>query len=363
MRALRFLLAALPLFLPLALKADGPEIFWRETYHNFGAFNEDDGLARTAFRYVNTGDEPLVLLNVRTTCGCTVADWSRKPLAPGDSAEIIVDYDPAGRLGRFEKGVIVDTNTEPRRTRLTIKGVVVGGFASVRAQYPVQQGPLALRKGSALVGDVLKGKLKTMFVNAYNSSTDTIVPQIGPLPDWLHISLEPSRIPPGEQASFIVYFRSDRCPVWGISETVARISADSDLEPFDFPVVASVVEDFSSLSDKDLARAPVLVVEPERIIVPALSASASDPVRTSFRIINKGHTPLQIRRIWSPDPAIKVEMPKKTTLKPGKHVDVPCLITPEALQGDILNSRITLITNDPANSVSSVRVVGEILPR
>ncbi len=362
MKAIRLFLAVIASIVPICLAAEGPDIFWRETFHNFGAFNEDDGIARTAFRYVNTGDEPLVLLNVRTTCGCTVADWSRKPLAPGDSAEIVVDYDPAGRLGRFEKGVIVDANTEPRRTRLTIKGVVVGGDASVNAQYPLRRGPLALRKGTALVGDVIKGKLKTVFVNAYNASTDTIAPRIGELPDWLHISLEPARIPPGEQASFIVYFRSDRCPDWGISETVARIAPDSDLESFDFPVVASVVEDFSNLSDKDLARAPVLAVEPERIIVPEVSTADSAPVKTSLRISNKGRSPLIIRRIWSPDPAIAVEMPRNTTLKPGKHVDISCSINPEALQGHILNSRITLITNDPANSVSSVRVVGQINP-
>lgn len=359
MKALRTILTALAAACALALAAQGPKIFWRETFHDFGAFNEDAGMARTTFRYVNTGSEPLIVIKVRTTCGCTVADYSRKPLAPGDSAEIIVDYDPTGRLGRFEKGIIVDTNTDPRRSELKIKGTVVGGEASVRAQYPVPHGPLALRKATALVGDVLKGHMKTVFINAYNRSNDTIVPQIGPTPDWLHISLEPSRIAPGEQASFIVYFRSDRCPEWGISENLVEIAPDAGLEPFTLPVVATVVEDFSSLSDKDLAHAPVVSFEPEKVLLPVVAQGSSEAVAGSFRISNRGRSPLELRRIWSPDPAISVQAPAKKTLKPGKHIDIPFSVDPTRISGDIINSRITIISNDPANSVASVRVVAE----
>ncbi|MDE6277243.1 MAG: DUF1573 domain-containing protein [Muribaculaceae bacterium] len=363
MKALRTILTVLAASFSLALAAQGPKIFWRETFHDFGAFNEDSGIARTSFRYVNTGSEPLIVIKVRTTCGCTVAEYSRKPLAPGDSAEIIVDYDPAGRLGRFEKGIIVDTNTDPRRSNLKIKGTVVGGEESVRAQYPVAHGPLAIRKATALVGDVLKGHMKTVFINAYNRSNDSISPQIGNTPDWLHISLEPARIAPGEQASFIVYFRSDRCPDWGLSETLVDIAPDAGLEPFALPVVATVVEDFSSLSDKDLARAPVVAFEPDgRIVLPPVSPGAPEPVEASFRITNRGHSPLEIRRIWSPDPAIRLHIPAKKTLKPGKHLDIPFSVNPAEISGDIINSRITVITNDPTNSVASVRVVAETTP-
>lgn len=338
-----------------------PRIFWRETFHDFGAFNEDDGNARTTFRYINTGTEPLIITGARTTCGCTLADYSRRPLAPGDSAEITVEYDPTGRLGRFEKGIIVDTNTDPRRTRLTIKGTVVGGEASVRAQYPVPHGPLALQKASALVGDVTKGHMKTVFINAYNQSNDTIAPEIAPLPDWLHISLEPSRIPPGQQASFIIYFRSDRCPVWGIDETPAIITPDPGLEPFTLPVVASVVEDFSKLTDKQLAKAPAISFSPAKIELPPTSRNAGT-VQTSIRITNRGQSKLIIRRIWSPDQGISATLPAKNELKPGKSIEIPIAVNPAELPGDILNARLTIISNDPANPVANVRIVGEIIP-
>lgn len=357
MRTLGFLAA---LLLGASAALAGPEIFWRETFHNFGAFNEDSGPARCTFRYVNTGDEPLVILRARTTCGCTLADWSRSPLAPGDSAEITVEYDPTGRLGRFEKGVIVDTNTPARRSELTIKGVVVGGEASVKAQYPVARGPLALQRASVLVGDVPKGHMRTAFLNVYNRSNDTIAPALGPMPDCLHISLEPGRIPPGEQAAFIIYFRSDRTDIWGLQEIPVSVSPDGpDGETFTLPVTASVIEDFSKMTEKERAKAPVVAFEPERLDLGKLSRTES-PRTAAIHIANRGKRPLEIRRVWTPDPGLSVAPPRKTTVKPGRHAEITVTVDPASLPGDILNARVTIITNDPASPQMNVRVVGEL---
>lgn len=360
MKALRTLLC-IPAAVAGIICAAGPQITWRETFHNFGAFSEDSGMARTSFRYVNTGDEPLIIIGARTTCGCTVADYSRTPLAPGDSAKITVDYDPAGRPGRFEKGIIVDTNTEPRRTRLTIKGTVVGGEASVRTQYPVAQGPLALRNATALVGDVVKGHMKTVFINAYNRSNDTISPQIGPLPPHIHVSLEPAKIPPGEQASFIIYFRSDKSDVWGLSETPVTITPAPGTPAFELPVVASVIEDFSALTDRQREKAPVIAFTPGRIEFPQLPPDGGETSAT-LRITNRGRSPLEIRRIYSPDRGIHVTPPRKTTVKPGKHLDVEITVNTALLPGEFLNARITVISNDPANPVENIRLTGEPAP-
>ena len=361
MKALRTLIAVPALIAGIICATARPEITWRETFHNFGAFNEDAGTARTTFRYVNTGDEPLIVIGARTTCGCTLADYSRSPLAPGDSAAITVEYDPAGRPGRFEKGIIVDTNTEPRRTRLTIKGTVVGGEATVRAQYPVGHGPLALRNATALVGDVVKGHMKTIFINAYNRSNDTISPQIGPLPPYIHVSLEPASIPPGEQASFIVYFRSDKCDVWGLTETPVAITPAPGADPFELPVVASVVEDFSALTDRQREKAPVIDFSPRRIEIPELPPPGT-PAEASLRSTNRGRSPLEIRRIYSPDPGIHAATPRKTTVKPGKHIDVAITVDTGRLPGENLNARITVISNDPTNPVENIRLTGEPAP-
>ncbi|MDE7135185.1 MAG: DUF1573 domain-containing protein, partial [Muribaculaceae bacterium] len=54
------------------------KIQWLETEHNFGAFDENDGEVTCEFRFVNVGDEPVRVSNVRTSCGCTTSKQPRK---------------------------------------------------------------------------------------------------------------------------------------------------------------------------------------------------------------------------------------------------------------------------------------------
>lgn len=75
----------------------------------------------------NTGGSPLVITDVRGSCGCTVGkDWPKQPVAPGDKARITVSFDSEGRNGRQDKTVTVVANTSPPSTVLTLSAEVVG---------------------------------------------------------------------------------------------------------------------------------------------------------------------------------------------------------------------------------------------
>lgn len=103
MKTLRLLAAAAyaAFLAPTALA--GPAITWLSSVHDFGAFDEDDGIVSCEIPYVNSGDSPLLLTGARASCGCTTPQISREPLAPGDTAAIVVSFDPTGRPGRFSK--------------------------------------------------------------------------------------------------------------------------------------------------------------------------------------------------------------------------------------------------------------------
>lgn len=76
------------------------------------------------FKFTNTGEAPLIISNVKPTCGCTVADgWPKEAILPGESGEIKIKYDTK-RTGQFTKTIKVTTNTAEPEIRLTIKGVV-----------------------------------------------------------------------------------------------------------------------------------------------------------------------------------------------------------------------------------------------
>ena len=63
---------------------------------DFGTIRESDGRVSHTFTGVNRSDTPLVILDVVTTCGCTVPDFSKKPILPGEKTQVTVTYDPTG---------------------------------------------------------------------------------------------------------------------------------------------------------------------------------------------------------------------------------------------------------------------------
>ena len=93
--------------------------------HNFGNIAEKGGRVSCEFKVVNTGDKPLVFISATAACGCTKPKVPKQPVAPGDTAVVVVSYDPYGRPGEFNKTVTVKTNAKPSKLKLRITGTVI----------------------------------------------------------------------------------------------------------------------------------------------------------------------------------------------------------------------------------------------
>lgn len=94
-----------------------------DSRHDFGTIQEGD-VARHVFTISNTGDGPFTLTAVRPSCGCTTPEWTTDPLLPGEEGAIAVEYDSEGLPGAFEKLVSVESDANPDRVLLYIKGYV-----------------------------------------------------------------------------------------------------------------------------------------------------------------------------------------------------------------------------------------------
>lgn len=103
---------------------NGPEITFDKTTHDYETLlvNSDGAYE---FEFTNTGNEPLILTQPRSSCGCTVPAWPRKPILPGEKEKIKVTYNTAIK-GRFQKTVTIMSNASVNKSVvLTIKGEVV----------------------------------------------------------------------------------------------------------------------------------------------------------------------------------------------------------------------------------------------
>lgn len=138
-------------------------VFSQTTYkfnsdsYDFGELIEDD-LAIHLFTVKNTGNSPLIISDVRPSCGCTTPEWSREPVMPRKEGSIKATYGTHGRLGFFNKSITVTTNGEPAMTTLYIKGSVFAKSESKYSDAELKLSPkLILEKTEHNFGKVEKG--------------------------------------------------------------------------------------------------------------------------------------------------------------------------------------------------------------
>ena len=124
-RFLLHLVCAVVMLAPAMAYGECAKIKFDNTMHNFEAVPEDGGAVAHDFVFTNEGDAALVVLEVNTNCGCTVADFPQAPVAPGKQGVITITFDPKGNPGEFAKEIVVKTNAKKKKSRLRIKGVVI----------------------------------------------------------------------------------------------------------------------------------------------------------------------------------------------------------------------------------------------
>ncbi len=100
-----------------------PSFSFSEENHDFGVIDEGT-VAKHDFVFTNTGDAPLIITNAQGSCGCTVPDWPREPIAPGADGIIHVEFNSQGRAGNQSKQVTLSANTVPNTLVLNISAQV-----------------------------------------------------------------------------------------------------------------------------------------------------------------------------------------------------------------------------------------------
>jgi len=101
-----------------------PNIEMLETSYNFGEIQQGESVTHD-FILKNTGDADLIISAAKGSCGCTVPEWPKTPIAKGEEAAIKVTFNSAGKSGKQNKTVTLVTNAIPNTKVLTINGNVI----------------------------------------------------------------------------------------------------------------------------------------------------------------------------------------------------------------------------------------------
>ena len=90
---------------------------------DYGTISKNDNGLRT-FKFTNRGTAPIIIADVKTSCGCTIPKFSKKAILPGETGEIEIKYDTK-RVGSFSKTITILSNADESSKKLKIKGVIL----------------------------------------------------------------------------------------------------------------------------------------------------------------------------------------------------------------------------------------------
>lgn len=104
--------------------AGTPVFTFEKDIHDFGSMIAGEKVSYS-FKFTNTGDAPLIISNAKGSCGCTVPNWPKQPIAVGETGTIDVTFNSAGRSGKQTKTVTLTANTNPSNKQIKITSEVI----------------------------------------------------------------------------------------------------------------------------------------------------------------------------------------------------------------------------------------------
>lgn len=305
----------------------------------------------TRYQLKNVGDRPMVITDVKSSCGCMTTAWTRTPIAPGEVGTITLDYD-AATLGTFVKTARVQTNGGESEQELQLSGRVVREIKNSPQEFPFRIGEISLSTDNLEFDDISKGTQSQQTIHLYNGGKKNYMPELMHLPKYLTAYAEPEILRPGKSGKLHVTLNSNELQNLGLTQTNIYLSCF----PGDRVSKANEIGVSTMLLPPQQAEgihaySPKAVVD---TLIDLGSFSGKNELKGVLLLANQGRSPLEISALQVYNPGISVSL-SKSRLKPGEKAKLK--ITAAAHFEQFRGShRILLITNDPTKPKIIVRV-------
>jgi hypothetical protein len=325
--------------------------------HDFGKIKEDAGPANFNFNFKNTGKVPLVISAVNASCGCTTPEWSKEPVLPGKSGFIKVSYNPLNRPGSFNKTVTVAANIPNGTLLLKISGEVLPKTLTVAEQYPIDLGKLRMLNNNLSFVRIKNNEVKTDSLKFINLSGAPVKIGLKGVLAYLSVKVVPETVANNGTGFVVVKFDGSKVTELGFQMSRVYLTYNGE-ENYNYGVnvTATVEEDFSKLSQKELQNAPIIDFN-ERVYDFG-DVTEGKKVEYTFKILNKGKSDLLIRSVKA-SCGCTAANPTSNVVKPGTDTDLKVVFDSNGKMG-LQNKTITIISNDPNSATSILRISGTV---
>ena len=327
--------------------------------HNFGEILEQAGIVSHSFKVKNVGETPLIINRVATSCGCTASKYTKEPILPNTEGVVTVSYNPVGRPGRINQRITVFTNAPGSGIVLSLRGQVLPRPKTKAEIFRRRIGDLGLKNSHLSLGVVHVNQVKVDTLRMYNFGKENLSISFNQVPKHINIAV-PEELKPQKEGIIIVRYNSSEIKDWGYTVTRLRVLVNGqNLRGNIINVSARIEEDFSNLTEKELANAPR--IEFSEIQRNFGEIEEGEPVEHEFTFTNTGKSDLIIRKIRASCGCTTVA-PKITLIKPGEQSSLSASFRTSGYKGRQSKS-ITVITNDPKKSSIVLRLTGTVTPK
>lgn len=341
------------------LSAQGSGKFeFTEATHDFGEVKEEGGPIIYDFEFVNSGEAPLIISNVKASCGCTTPAWSKEPVMPGEKGFIKAQYNPMNRPGAFEKSLTITSNAENPRSILYIQGKVIPRIKTVEEELRVKVGSLRLKNKTVNMGRITTKESKSRNIDVYNDSDlEFTFSQEFIGPEFIKLSFEPQTLKPKEKGIIMVDYDPDFDNNLGFQNHSIKFSTnETEDSEKQLNIMATISEYFAPLTAEERTNAPKLTLEKRMFDFGKMTQDETK--ESQFVLTNNGKSDLNIRKVISNCSCVVANL-SVYDLKPGESTNLVAIFNSKGRRGNQLKS-ITIYSNDPLSPTQVVSLKGRI---
>jgi hypothetical protein len=343
----------------------GPIFTPDETSYDFGTIGENDGFAEHTFKFKNTGDAPLTLTHVQTSCGCTKPEWTQSPVEPGQEGIIIITFSPKGRIGNFNKSATVYTNENDgyKRHKLTITGIVVEKPSDPYATYRDTIGGVGIEAKDLTFKNFNPKKTNRENMHIKNYNTETVYFSWENVPDYIAVTCPESLKAdwPGKISIVIDGAKTSekRGRVKDSFRWIVKNQEGKVLGNENITTTVNYVDDFSSLSPLQSVNAAHLDIKNSQLQFENIKRGFlgfGGTASEEFILTNTGKSDLTLYSVSSDDNRIHLPELNGKILNAGESLTVKVTIKAKEVLDSSIDNDIFIVCNDPRGPVRLIKV-------
>ena len=329
------------------------QINFLKNFYDFGEIAEDGGKKEYVFSFRNTSSEPVVVLNAYTSCGCTKAEFSKKPVAPDSLSYIKVVFDPMNYPGKFARKVTIVTNQGTLKDRLLVTGNVIPRKKSVEERYPIiLGGGVRVATNAHSFGYIEHGKVAQSSFEIFNSSERGVALAI----ENPYSELEfycPAEVKAGEAATIdFGCVLPENSSVYGSVAYSVWLVVDGVKTRYPFIINGLAID---SREENANNRAQMIAMSENFIKFGAVKCDVVKLAR-EIEVQNLGNKAIEIRKLELTNEGFSADIEGDSTIKAGGRRKIKVEIYPSQLPLGAVVERLRIVSNDPKMPVLTIRL-------